>query len=281
MDTSSLKIAVLDLYDNHPNQGMRCIREIIQDANQESRHGFSFEFDEFETRYKAEIPGTDYDLYISTGGPGSPYDGTGKEWELRYFHLVDSLWNHNRRTNGNKKYVFFICHSFQMMCRFFGLTDVVKRYKPAFGVFPVHNSLEGRHDVLYQGLQDPFMAADFRDWQSIGPNIARWMELNATLLSLEKIRDHIPLERAAMAIRLSDEMVGTQYHPEADPASMHYHFSRPDLAARITDKHGEDKYLQMMQHLDDPDKLQLTRNTVLFNFLFDSARKLRPELVSG
>jgi GMP synthase-like glutamine amidotransferase len=37
---------------------------------------------------------------------------------------------------------------------------------------------------------------------------------------LKKFRPHINLERAIMAVRFSDEIFGTQFHPEANPESL-------------------------------------------------------------
>ena len=66
-----LKLAILDLYDNTPNQGMRCIKEIVKHFDSE------YDWKVFDVRGKAEVPDLSYDIYISTGGPGSPHDGDG------------------------------------------------------------------------------------------------------------------------------------------------------------------------------------------------------------
>ena len=52
--------------------------------------GFSYQT--FETRYKAEIPDLSFDIFISSGGPGSPFDGEGKVWEKKYFNLLEKIW---------------------------------------------------------------------------------------------------------------------------------------------------------------------------------------------
>ena len=69
------------------------------------------------------------------------------------------------------------------------------------------------------------MRVDSREWQLVQPNRKVFKKLGAKILSLEKIRTHVELERAIMAIRFSPEMVGTQFHPEADPEGMKKHFS--------------------------------------------------------
>lgn len=271
-----LRVAVLDLYDNLPNQGMRCIQEIIS-THDKKVNGHSVAYDVYDTRAKAEVPDLSYDIYISSGGPGSPHDGEGKDWETRYFHWWESVWQYNQNHHANKKYVFAICHSFQMMCRYFDLAEVTRRQSKSFGVMPVHKTPEGEQERLYAGLPDPFFAADFRDWQVVQPNRRVFQQLGAEILSLEKIRPHVDKERSIMAIRLSPEIVGVQYHPEADPEAMRVHAIKPERKQDIIDRFGLEKYNELMQRLDDPSLLWRTREAIMPRFLVDAIKKLRSE----
>ena len=72
-----------------------------------------------------------FDIYISTGGPGNPLEGNGN-WDLKYYDFIDSLteWNKEHKI---KKHVLFICHSFQMACKHFGLAEITKRKDTSFG----------------------------------------------------------------------------------------------------------------------------------------------------
>lgn len=264
-----LRVAVIDLYDNEPNQGMRAIRELLEAADGRVG-GRPVTFDVFETRYKGDVPGLGYDLYLSSGGPGSPFDGVGKTWEADYFRWLDAVWNHNQRAEGDRKHVLFICHSFQMMNRFFGTAEVVKRRSESFGIFPVHFTDAGRRDPLFEGLADPFYAADFRKWQVVQPNEGRMAELGAEVLCLEKERDHVPLERAIMAMRLSSEFVGVQFHPEADPPGMLVHFQKPDRQDMIIRRYGREKYDRLIARIADADYLRRTYDTLIPRFLQES-----------
>ncbi len=78
-----LRVAILDLYEGAENQGMRCIRELLNQFA-EFNH-IELHKDEFEVRLQKQVPGLDYDVYISTGGPGSPLESEGSEWEAAYF----------------------------------------------------------------------------------------------------------------------------------------------------------------------------------------------------
>ncbi len=268
-----VRLAILDLYDNTPNQGMRCIKEIVSDF------GEQIDWQVFDVRGAGELPDLSFDIYISSGGPGSPLEGDG-QWDVQYFKWLNELWQWNRRPSAPKKFAFFICHSFQMAVRHFGLAEVNKRYSKSFGTFICHQTDEGVSDPLLCALPNPFYIADFRDYQVIQPNVERFDQMGAKILALEKIRPHVPRERAVMAIRFSEQMVGTQFHPEADSDGMVRHFLDPGRRRQIIAEHSERKYLRMMDHLSDPDKISLTHALVLPGFIGRSIRAVRQTAVA-
>ncbi|MBV6427005.1 MAG: hypothetical protein KIPDCIKN_01518 [Haliscomenobacter sp.] len=275
MPSAKLKIAILDMYDNHPNEGMRCIKQLIADFFvQEKVQG---RFDLFNVRAKNEFPGLDYDIYISTGGPGSPLP-EGAPWEKPYFSLIEQLFAHNRQAE-NKKYLFLICHSFQMVVHHLQLAEVNKRKSTSFGVMPVHRTGDGFDEAYFQGLPEPFYVVDSRDYQVVKPNMKRIQALGARVLTLEKIRPHIALERAVMAIRFSDEIFGTQFHPEADSEGMLHYFLTEEKKEIVIKNHGESKYYEMIERLDDPEKIMLTETIIIPRFLQTAAANLlEPQL---
>jgi len=276
LNEKTVKVAVLDLYNGVENQGMRCIRDILASVNG-AFAGIPVSFHEFDVRSKAEIPDSSYDIYISSGGPGSPFDGEGTRWEANYFNWLDSVWSANVNPTSPQKYVLSICHSFQLMSRHFDIAEVVKRKSDSFGVLPVHLTEKGKEDVLFSKLTDPFYAADFREWQVLQPKMKSIQSLGASILALEKIRPHVPLERAVMAMRISPEIVGTQFHPEADPEGMFHHFAKEEQREKIIERHSKEKFNQIMHRLTDPDFLKPTYNTFIPGYIEQAMQKLRPE----
>ena len=261
-----VRIAILDLYEGQENQGMRCIREIT--TRWGAAHDFDVSYDEFEVRLKNEVPGTEYDVYITTGGPGSPIDTQGSEWEKHYFNWLKSIesWN-NDAHNHQKKHVFFICHSFQLACRYYHVGKVCKRKSTAFGVFPIHMMHDATNEVIFEGLSNPFYAVDSRDYQVVEPNHTQLKKIGAKILAIEKERPHVPFERAIMAIRFNDYFVGTQFHPEADALGMSMYLQREDKKKTVIENYGEDKWRSMIEQLNDPEKIRWTYSHVLPNFL--------------
>ncbi len=270
---NNIKTAIIDLYNNEENLGISAIKKLLTDFDGKI-NGQSLLHQSFETRYKAEIPDLSYDIYISSGGPGSPFEGEGTIWERKYFNLLENIWNHNQ-TSEQKKYVFFICHSFQMMARFFNLGEVTKRNTRSFGIFPVHKTEDGTADPILKDLPEPFFAADFRWWQVTQPNKKVFDELGAKILALEKIRPHVEYERALMAVRISPEIFGAQFHPEAHPEGMRYHYQKEKIKQKVINDVGEKKYEDILGQLEDPEKVELTQKTVLPLFIEQAIINLR------
>lgn len=261
-----LRIAILDLYEGQPNQGMRCIRQIINEWSE--FHAIETSFDEFDVRQHSQVPDLSYDIYISTGGPGSPLKSEGSDWEKVYFHWLESVqnWN-NDKANPHKKFVFLICHSFQLVCRHFGIGSVSKRKKTAFGVFPVHVTLEGQQDPVFQGLRDPFYVVDSRDYQVTTPDFEKINILGSRILCIEKYRPHVPYEQAIMGMRFNEYMLGTQFHPEADAIGMSMYLQTEEKKKIVIEQHGQEKWQSMIDHLSDPDKIMWTYAHLIPNFL--------------
>ena len=273
-----IRIAILDLYEGQPNQGMRCIREIINQWGE--YHQYDVMWDEFDVRQKAEVPDMSYDMYISTGGPGSPLESAGSEWEAAYFNWLTNVeqWN-NDEANTNKKFVFLICHSFQLVCRHYGIGQVTKRKSTSFGVFPVHVLPQGQADDVFKGLNDPFYVVDSRDWQVIDPHWEQLSMLGASILCIEKYRPHVPYVQAIMGVRFTPYMIGTQFHPEADAIGMSMYLQTEEKKKIVIETHGEEKWSSMIAHLNDPDKIMWTYSHILPNFLDTSVKQLHPEAV--
>jgi GMP synthase-like glutamine amidotransferase len=262
---NKVKVAILDLYEGQANQGMRCIREILTEYAR--THALDLRFDEFDVRVQHATPDLSYDIYISSGGPGSPLDSEGSEWEKVYWSWLRSVEDFNADPNGQPKQVLFICHSFQLACRHYSIARVTNRKSTAFGVFPVH-MLEGAgEEPVFQGLRDPFYAVDSRSYQVIQPDHQLLARMGGQVLAIEKERPHVPLERALMAIRFNEYMIGTQFHPEADAAGMSMYLQREDRKATVIAEHGEEKWKSMIEQLDDPDKIRWTYSHIIPNFL--------------
>lgn len=273
-----VRVALIDLYNGEPNQGIRAITELIHSFKHPALSGPML-IDRFETRLNEDIPGLDYDIYLLSGGPGSPFEGIDQSWEAKYFNLVDAIWNHNARQQDpegrNRKFALFICHSFQMMCRHFEFGTVTQRQLESFGIFKTHQTKAGAEDPLFARLSDPFYATDIRKWQVVQPNHRALEELGSEIIALEKERQDSSWERALMGIRVSPEIAGVQFHPEADPDGMLVHFQDEKRKTAIVEKYGEDRYQMIIERLQKPEYLEHTYETIIPNFLGQASSALR------
>lgn len=265
-----IKVAILDMYDGEPNQGMRCIQDIL------GRFTSEVTFELYNVRQHAEVPNVeDYDLYISSGGPGNPLEGDGN-WDSKYYALLDSIYEWNK-TNEQKKYILFICHSYQMAIHHFGLAELTKRKSTSFGVMTIHKTDAGMGDPLFENLDNPFWAVDSRDYQVVQPHHKKFRQMGAQIIALEKIRTHVEYERAIMAVRFSPEMVGTQFHPEADPESFHAHLRKPEVREKIINMRGRARYLKMLEHLVEDHTIYKTNETLIPNFIRQSLELIKKQ----
>lgn len=270
--TKPIRIAILDMYNNVANEGMRCIRQLLHRSATDL--GAEFQVDTYNVRAENQLPGLDYDAYISTGGPGSPL-ASDEPWEARYFAFIDALLLHNH-TQPVKKHLLLICHSFQLVSRHLGLGEVGKRKSTSFGVLPVHLTEAGEAEPVFAGLPEPFYAVDSRDYQLTELHAERLVQLGGKVLCLEKERPHVPLARAIMAIRFTPEILGTQFHPEADGEGMLRYMLTEERKQQVITAYGEAKYDEMVRLLADPGTIEYTESIILPTFLRRALAHLVP-----
>ena len=272
MQKQMIRMAILDMNNDEPNQGLRCIVDIAKSFSHE------LEYKVYNVRGNQEFPDLSYDIYISSGGPGSPLEeGT---WRQPYLNLIQNLWDFNKTSTTDKKFVFLICYSFQVVCDYFQLGAIKPRKSTSFGILPIHKTKAGIKDRLLEGLEDPFYAVDSRSWQLIQPRLKVFKEKGSSILSLEKIRTHVEYERAIMAVRFSEEFVGTQFHPEADPVGMYAHFLKDENRQKVITNFGEEKYTDMMDKMDDDDKIVKTYSIILPKFIKEAIHHQSHQLIS-
>ena len=270
-----LRIALLDMNNNQTNQGFKNIREISEAFQKQSEENISIEI--FDVRYKNEFPDVEkFDIFISSGGPGNPHR-EGFEWEDKFAEFLDTVYEYNQQ-NETKKFLFLVCHSFQLASIHWDLGNICKRKSYSFGVMPVHKTEEGEQEFLFKNLPEPFYAVDSRAYQFIEPNHERFEEMGMKIVAIEKFRPHVNLERAVMAIRFSDEIFGTQFHPEANPEGMIENLKDEKNKTAMIENFGMEKYLETIDRMDDEDKIMLTQSQILPRFLRFAKKNILKEI---
>ncbi len=276
MKHKEIRIALLDMNNNHPNQGFKNIVDLVKAFRAVSTEQITIDI--YDVRYRCEVPEVaQYDIFISSGGPGNPHP-EGFIWEEKYAKFLDDVWLHNVN-NEDKKYLFLICHSFQLAVIHWELANVCTRKSYSFGVMPIHKTIEGTQEFLFENLPDPFYGIDSRAYQCIEPDDEKIELFDMKIVALEKIRPHIKLERAIMAIRFSDEIFGTQFHPEAEPVGFMENLKDENNKQTMIKHHGLEKYQETLDRIDDPDKIILTQAQIIPRFLQDATEKITKKKV--
>ena len=143
------------------------------------------------------------------------------------------------------------------------MAEVSKRKSTAFGIFPVHKTYQGVYNTVTQKLKEPFYAVDSRKWQVIQPDAHALRTMGAKILAIEKERPHVPHERATMAIQFTPEIIGTQFHPEADAEGMIFYLNGEEKKNVVIENYGLEKYNAFLSQLHDPEKISFTQKIIL------------------
>ena len=88
--SSPIHNAILDLYDGSANVGMDCMLDILDDWSK--KQSITIITTVFDVRVKNALPDDSYDLYLSSGGPGSPIDTQTAAWDMAYCNWLDHMF---------------------------------------------------------------------------------------------------------------------------------------------------------------------------------------------
>lgn len=258
-----MRVAIIDLHGGESNTGIAAIQEILL----AEKHSFHV----FDARTKNEWPIiTDWDVFISSGGPGDPSEFAA--WSNGWKIFMRSLMEYNQESDAPKS-AFLICLSFQLFCHHFELGLVSKRSKRSFGPYTCLLTPSGKKDNIFGLLNEIFQVADFRSYQITKPNSAKLEAMGAHILALEKDRPNIKHERALMAIQFSSKIYGTQFHPEVDGDSIQKELL--EKPTKYTDKLGKKAYNKTLQKLKNITSLNQTHATILPQFLKQSEHNIK------
>ena len=155
-----LTICLLDMNDGYPNQAMRCIGVLLRrfEALVHAKNpGLPFCVKHVSPRDLGHLPPRDADLYLSTGGPGSPYDGDGTPWYREYCRFLDDVAETAAAIPDRAPSLFAVCYSFEIAVRHFEIAKLGRRATTKLGVMPVYVTSEGRKHPLTSAFTTGFL----------------------------------------------------------------------------------------------------------------------------
>src|SRR4051812_17683412 len=193
-----LRICIIDMNNAHVNQAMRCLRGLVASFFEHvGRHNPTLPCELIEVSPRDtnnQVP-RDCDLYLSSGGPGSPFDGDGMPWADDYGRFCDGIIESATRGGADQRALFAICYSFEMVVRHYKLAHIGPRSERKFGVMPIYTPPEAQRPPLLSSFGDRLFAFEHRNWEAIELDESRLRELGGTLLARES-RDGVSKGRA-------------------------------------------------------------------------------------
>jgi len=260
MPSGVLRVGVVDMNAGHQNQAIRCLGVLIDQLAARVRlvnPGLSVERVHVSPRDKNEKPPTDCDLYLCSGGPGSPYDGDGEAWVDEFSEFLDDVVDDNAAHYGRGKGALAVCYSYEMAVRHFGVAEVAPRASRKFGVMPIYTTGDGQSHPLLSPFGDRLFAFEHRNWEAIHLDESALGRHGGKLLARES-RDGVSKGEALMAFDFAPGVEGVQFHPEADRPGVMAWVARPDQAEAFKLAYGITTYERMLKTIDHPQRIART-----------------------
>lgn len=264
-----LRVCIVDMNNGHVNQAMRCFRGIVARFFERVRREnptLSCELGEVSPRNTNDPVPLDYDLYLSSGGPGSPFDGDGAPWTTDYNRFVDGIIESSIAGGVDQRAIFAVCYSFEMVVRHLEVAAIVPRVDRKFGVMPIYTTSDGQDHPLLGPFGDRLFAFEHRNWEAVDLDERKLRDLGGKLLARES-RDGVSKGRAILGLDVAPGVEAVQFHPEADRAGVMNWVARPEQAAAFKATYGEVTYQAMLRTLDDPRRLARTYALVIPGWL--------------
>lgn len=266
---SSLRLCLVDMNNGHPNQAMRCFRVLIDGffAKVKAHNpGLDARMIVVQPRNQHELPPDDCDLYLSSGGPGSPFEHDGEPWLDAYRAWLDSIAERNLRDETAAPGLLGVCYTFELLIVHYRVADMVQRSSRKFGVMPVYMTDDGLQHPLTAPFRDRLFAFENRSWEAVNLDERRLRELGGKLLARES-RDGVSKGRGLLAFSFAPGIEGTQFHPEADKPGVVAWLRKREQAEAFIEAYGAITYQRMLRTLDNPERLAKTFTTLIPGWL--------------
>lgn len=264
-----IRLCIVDMNNGHVNQAMRCLRGLVSEffeRVQAWNPTLPCELLEVSPRDTNEPIPTDCDLYLSSGGPGSPFEGEGQPWTFDFGRFADGVVESGIQGGENRRALFAICYSFELVVQHFRLAQIAPRSDRKFGVMPIYTTSDGQQHPLLSPFGDRLFAFEHRNWEAVEPDAQRLGSLGGRILARES-RDGVSKGRAILGLEVAPGIEAVQFHPEADRAGVMNWVARPEQAAAFKATYGEVTYQAMLRTLDDPRRLARTFALVIPGWL--------------
>jgi len=272
-----LHVSLVDMNNGVANEAIRCFRRLLTAFVGRVRAAnprLTVHLEHVQPRNLGELPTHDVDLFLSTGGPGSPHDGWDERWCTGYRTFLDWMMDAAVRRPEAPPAGFLICHSYEIAVQHFRFAQMRPRRDLKFAIFPAYVTPEGRRAPFLAPFRDRLFIWEHRQWQAVELDARRMAEHGGALLATESRPGRTDKGEALLSFRFGPGLDGTQFHPEADRAGVLAWIDRPEHAAALQDAYGRSLYDRMMRTLADPTRLARTFALLIPGWLTERFNRL-------
>lgn len=267
----SLHVCLVDMNNGVPNQATRCFKKIVEAFRARVlsvNPGVDVALAHVQPRNLGELPKNDIDLMLSSGGPGSPFDGYDEAWCTGYRGVLDRIADANRKSPDASPKALLVCHSFELGILHFGVGTMQKRSSLKFGLMPAYPTRIGRDVDFLQPFGDRLFTWEHRNWEAVDLDAKRLSEVGGAVLATESREGQPPDKgRALLGMKFAPGVWGTQFHPEADKPGVMAWIEKPEHKVAVTDAYGQLLYDRMVKSLSNPDRLAKTFSLLIPGWL--------------
>jgi GMP synthase-like glutamine amidotransferase len=221
-----------------------------------------------QPRNLGEQPPADVDLILSSGGPGSPFDGYDEAWCTGYRKTLDRVAEANRKSEIEGPRALLVCHSFELGILHFGVGTMQKRSSLKFGLMPAYTTRVGRDVDFLRPFGDRMFTWEHRNWEAVDLDEKRLAQSGGAVLATESREGQPPEKgRALLGMKFAPGIWGTQFHPEADRPGVMAWIEKPEHKVAVMDAYGQLLYERMVKSLSNPDRLAKTFSLLIPGWL--------------
>jgi homoserine O-succinyltransferase len=259
-----VRVCLVDMNAGLKNEAMRCLRGHVDSfaaAVRETNPYVEVERVEVSPRDRGDIIVRDADLYLCSGGPGSPFDAEGTFWDADFRSFLDGVVRQD--VGVAQRSVFAICYSFELAVRHFDIAKLVKREQKKFGVMPAYTTTAGRAHPMLAPFGDRIFAFEHRNWDALDVRESRLSSMGGASLARESREGVNDKGESMLAFHVGEAFESTLFHPEADRAGIRAWIDDPDHEAEFREVYGDLTHERMMRTVDNPERIDRTHRVVL------------------
>jgi homoserine O-succinyltransferase/O-acetyltransferase len=263
------------------NQAMRCLRSVVshfESAALRENPRLEIEVTTVSPRDKGELPPPGCDLYVGTGGPGSPLEGPGTAWYDGFCRFVDGVLDEHVAGKPLARSLFAICYTYELVTMHLDLAEVRPRDARKFGVMPVYTTAAGRMHPLLGPFGDRLFAYEHRNWEVVDLDEPRLGRLSGELLARESREGRDDKGIASLAFHTGGAIEAVQFHPEADLLGILHWLEQPIHAAAFRDAYGEETFQRMHRTIRNPLRVARTHAELIPGWMRRRFNALAPHV---